>query len=306
MRDKRLIIVLGLALVFGLIAAISVSRYMAKVEGVSKSVVVAKVDIPLSSRITVEQLASVQLPQSATPEGAFASIDKVVGRVAVTNIAAREPLTESKLAPEGSAAGLSAVIPDGYRAITVKVDEVVGIAGFVAPGSYVDVVAVVDPNDSNSKTGPTSKIVLQHIKVLATDQNIDKQNQEKGILSVKAVTLQVMPEEAEKLVLASTEGKLQLVMRNSIDKEDVQTAGTDKNRLLVNTPMVLAPEPSATPEASAQPAAKPAATRRRAVSPAKVSTTEASGPKTEKPQPTPPRNSVEVFQGMKRQTIDLP
>src|SRR5262245_57141075 len=169
MRDKRLFVVLDLALVFGLIAAISVSRYMAKVEGVSKSVVVAKVDIPLSSKITVEQLASVQLPQGATPDGAFTSIDKVVGRVAVTNVSAREPLTESKLAPEGSAAGLSAVIPDGYRAVTVKVDEVVGIAGFVAPGSYVDVVAVVDPNDSTSKTGPTSKIVLQHIKVLATD-----------------------------------------------------------------------------------------------------------------------------------------
>jgi pilus assembly protein CpaB len=154
--------------------------------------------------------------------------------------------------------------------------------------------------------GPTSKIVLQHIKVLATDQNIDKQNPDKGVLSVKAVTLMVTPEEAEKLALASTEGKLQLVMRNSIDKGDVQTAGTNKRSLLDNDPLVLAPEANATPVPTKTPSPKPAAPRRKTTSSPNAATAPAAAPKIEQPQPTPVRNSVEVFQGMKRETIALP
>ncbi|HKX27755.1 MAG TPA: Flp pilus assembly protein CpaB [Blastocatellia bacterium] len=306
MRDKRLIVVLVLAMVAGLIAAISVSRYLSKVEGGSQNIVVAKVKIPLSTKITIEQLTTAQLPREATPEGTFEAPEKLVGRVAMTDIAAREPLTTAKLAPEGSDGGLSAMIPDGYRAIAVKVDEIVGIAGLVMPGSWVDVVAVVDPSNDAASHGPTSKIVLQHIKVLATDQNIDKQNQDKGVLSVKAVTLMVTPEEAEKLALASTEGKLQLVMRNSVDKEDVPTVGTNKRSLLVNERLVLPPESNGSQAAAPTP--KPVAKRRTPIL-LKVTAPEAGDPKaakTEQPQPTPPRNSVEVIQGMKRQTIDLP
>ena len=96
----------------------------------------------------------VQFPKESTPDGTFDSADKLVGRVAVTNIAAREPITEARLAPEGTAGGLSAAIPEGYRAMTVKVDDVVGISGFIMPDTLVDVVVVIDPEDKSDFRGP--------------------------------------------------------------------------------------------------------------------------------------------------------
>ena len=165
---------------------------------------------------------AVQFSKESTPDGVFESVEKLIGRVAVVNIAPREPITESRLAPAGTAGGLSAVIPEGYRAMTVKVDDVVGISGFIMPGTLVDVVVVITPNDTSSQD-PISKIVLQSIKVLANGQNIDKPESERQANSVKAVTPLVTPEQAEKLALASSEGKLQLVMRNSIDEGDEQT-----------------------------------------------------------------------------------
>ena len=108
------------------------------------------------------------------------------------------------------------MIPEGYRAMTVKVDDVVGISGFIMPGTLVDVVVTITPDDRSSD--PISKIVLQNIKVLASGQNIDKPKNDREVeRSIRAVTLQVTPEQAEKLALASSEGKLQLVMRNSVD-----------------------------------------------------------------------------------------
>jgi pilus assembly protein CpaB len=94
---------------------------------------VAKVAIPIGSKIIPEQIMVVQFPKESTPDGAFETAEKLAGRVAVTNIAAREPITESRLAPEGTAAGLSAIIPEGYRAMTVKVDDAAGISGFISP-----------------------------------------------------------------------------------------------------------------------------------------------------------------------------
>src|SRR3954469_8436919 len=128
MRNKRFVIVLGGAIVFGLIAAMSVSKYLSGTQAYAKnlnSIMVAKVAINPGEKIVAEQLEAVQFPRGATPDGVFESPDKLVGRVAVVSIAAREPVTDFKLAPEGSAGGLSSMIPEGYRAMTVKVDDVV-------------------------------------------------------------------------------------------------------------------------------------------------------------------------------------
>jgi pilus assembly protein CpaB len=138
MRNKRFFIVLVGALIFGVLAAVSVSKYLSSAQAYTKNlnrVAVAKVAIPLGTKIVPEQLMVVQFPKESTPDGAFENPEKLAGRVAVTNIAAREPITESKIAPEGTAGGLSAVIPEGYRAMTVKVDDVVGISGFIMPGT---------------------------------------------------------------------------------------------------------------------------------------------------------------------------
>ena len=300
MRNKRFFIVLVGALIFGVLAAVSVSKYLSSAQAYSKNlnkIAVAKVAIPIGSKIIAEQIMVVQFPKESTPDGAFEAPEKLAGRVAVMNIAAREPITESRLAPEGTAAGLSAIIPEGYRAMTVKVDDAAGISGFIQPGTLVDVVVVIDPREGSGMQDPISKIVLQNIKVLANGQNIDKPKDEREANSVKAVTLQVTPEQAEKLALASSEGKLQLVMRSQIDQGDEQTPGVNKRGLLSGEKATPAPEPGSLK--SEQPKTESKPVRRVSVAPKPAA---ASAPA---PQPTP-RASVEMIEGAKKRSVEFP
>jgi len=300
MRNKRFFIVLVGALIFGVLAAVTVSKYLSSAQAYTKNlnkVAVAKVSIPLGSKIIPEQIMVVQFPKESTPDGAFDSPEKLAGRVAVVNIAAREPITESRLAPEGTSAGLSAVIPEGYRAMTVKVDDAAGISGFIMPGTLVDVVVVIDPREGSGMQDPISKIVLQNIKVLANGQNIDKPKDEREANSVKAVTLQVTPEQAEKLALASSEGKLQLVMRNQIDQNDEQTPGVNKRGLLSGEAALKTPEPGSLKSEQPKQESKPAV-HRSAPAPKPVTTAPA-------PQPTP-RTSVEMIEGAKKRNVEFP
>ena len=297
MRNKRFFIVLVGALIFGVLAAVSVSKYLSSAQALTKNlnkIAVAKVPIPLGSKIIPEQIMVVQFPKESTPDGAFENPEKLAGRVAVMNIAAREPITEARLAPEGTAAGLSAIIPEGYRAMTVKVDDAAGISGFIMPGTLVDVVVVIDPREGSGMQDPISKIVLQNIKVLANGQNIDKPKDEREANSVKAVTLQVTPEQAEKLALASSEGKLQLVMRSQIDQGDEQTPGVNKRGLLSGEKATQAPEPGSLK--SEQPKSAPKPVRRAPVS---QSTTAPA------PQPTP-RTQVEMIEAGKKRSVEFP
>jgi pilus assembly protein CpaB len=298
MRNKRFFIVLAGALIFGLLAAVSVSRYLSSAQAYTKNlsrVAVAKVAIPVGTRIVPEQVMVVQFPKESTPDGAFESAEKLAGRVAVTNINPREPITEARLAPEGTAAGLSAVIPEGYRAMTVKVDDVVGISGFVMPGTLVDVVVTIDPAERSGMDDPISKIVLQNIKVLANGQNIDKPDDQREANSVKAVTLLVTPEQAEKLALAATEGKLQLVMRNSIDQGDEETTGVNKRRLLSGDRALPLQEPGSLKSEQVQPNPRPV----RQVRPEPKSVETA-------PVAARPRTSVEMIEGAKKRNVDFP
>lgn len=297
MRNKRFFVVLVGALAFGLLAAVSVSRYLSNAQALTKDmrgVAVAKVAIPVGTKIIPEQVMMVQFPKESTPDGTFENVDKLTGRVAVVNIAAREPITDARLAPEGTAGGLSAVIPEGYRAMTVKVDDVVGISGFIMPGTLVDVVVVITPEDTANGRGPISKIVLQNIKVLANGQNIDKPENEREANSVKAVTLQVTPEQAEKLALATNEGKLQLVMRSQIDQGDEQTPGVNKRGLLTGEPATKTPEPGA--PKSEQPKAAPRPMRRVQVE------SKPAAPAT----PPAPRTQVEMIEGAKKRNVEFP
>jgi len=300
MRNKRFFIVLVGALMFGLLAAVSVSRYLSSAQAYTKNltrVAVAKVAIPIGTKIIPEQVVMVQFLKESSPDGSFESPDKLTGRVAVTNIAPREPITEARLAPEGTAGGLSAVIPEGYRAMTVKVDDVVGISGFIMPGTLVDVVVTIDPEERSGMQDPVSKIVLQNIKVLANGQNIDKPEDQREANSVKAVTLLVTPEQAEKLALAASVGKLQLVMRNSIDQGDEQTPGINKRSLLGGERAVPAPEPGSLKRERPEP--KPAPRRVRVQA-------EATSSAVTPPVPQAPRASVEMIEGAKKRSVDFP
>ncbi|HEX3281590.1 MAG TPA: Flp pilus assembly protein CpaB [Pyrinomonadaceae bacterium] len=298
MRNKRFFVVLTGALIFGLLAAVSVSRYLSNAQAFSRdmtTVAVAKVAIPIGTKIIPEQVMMVQFSKESTPDGAFNSPDKLAGRVAVVNIAAREPITEARLAAEGTAGGLSAVIPEGYRAMTVKVDDVVGISGFIMPGTLVDVVVVIHPDDNSAAQGPISKIVLQNIKVLANGQNIDQPENQRDANTVKAVTLQVTPEQAEKLALASSEGRLQLVMRNSIDQGDEQTTGINKRSLLGGDHATPAPEPGSLKSEQPKSESRPV-TRRVMQAPAEA-----------KPATPPaPKATVEMIEGAKKRSVDFP
>ena len=305
MRNKRLIIALLAAITFGLIAAVSVKQYLLSAQTFNRTndVVVAKVDIPVGSRIIPEQLAIAQFPADVTPVGAIGKIDEnLIGRVVVTSISPKDPVTEAKLAPVGSLGGLSSVIPEGYRAMTVKVDDVVGVSGFIMPGTLVDIVVVIQPPKGTANEEMISKIVLQNIKVLASGQNIDKPKNDREVeRSVRAVTLQVTPEQAEKLALASSEGKLQLVMRNSVDQADEQTAGANKRTLLSGERAMLVPEPGI----SSNSAPKAAPTSPRRVAPRAVVKDTAAAPKTTQP-PAAPRPTVEVIKGAKKEIQDFP
>ncbi|MGH9968446.1 MAG: Flp pilus assembly protein CpaB [Pyrinomonadaceae bacterium] len=300
MRNKRFLIVLAGALLFGLLAAVSVSRYLSSAQAFSKNlspVAVAKVGIPLGTKIIAEQIMVVQFPKESTPDGAFDTAEKLVGRVAIVNIGAREPVTEARLAPEGTAGGLSAVIPEGYRAMTVKVDDVVGISGFIMPGTLVDVVVVIDPAEKTGMQDPISKIVLQNIKVLANGQNIDKPEGEsqREANSVKAVTLQVTPEQAEKLALSASEGKLQLVMRNPTDQGNEQTIGINKRTLLHGDKAVPAPDPGSL---KSERPSEPKPVRRVRV--------QAEAKPVAAQSPEKPRASVEMIEGAKKRSVDFP
>jgi pilus assembly protein CpaB len=302
MRNKRLIIAVFAAVAFGLIAAVSVSRYLANAQEYTRNlsnVVIAKTDIEIGSRIIAEQLTVAQFPRSVAPDGTYSKVDeRLIGRIAVQKISAREPITESRLAPEGSAAGLSAIIPEGYRAMNVRVDDVVGISGFIMPGTLVDIVVVIEPPENTQNRERISKIVLQNIKVLANGANLDKPKNEKEAERVRTVTLQVTPDQAEKLALASSEGRLQLVMRNSIDQGDEVTPGANKRTLLLGERAYPVPEPGFGKETTTT----PRTTTVRRVRPRPETTVST-------PKPAPPpveRPSIEVIEGAKKRNVDFP
>ena len=304
MRNKRLILALTGAVICGLLAVMLITQYLASVRSFQNdinNVVVAKTEIPLGTKISAEQVSLLPIPNGSAPEGAFRKLEDAVGRVAVIPIGVREPITELKLAREGMGAGLGAVIPEGYRAMTVKVDEIVGVSGFVMPGSFVDVVAVIVPANQNAAAkGPISKIVLQNIKVLASGAKIDSPGDQREPNTVNAVTLLVTPEEAEKLVLAANESKLQLVMRHYGDQEDTQTKGANKDSLLDGHSVTPLPGPAIEKpvESQSAPRAKPRIRRNNVVAQQET-----------KPMPQPPpapRNSIELIEGAKRRDVEIP
>ena len=298
MRNRRLILALTGAVLCGLLGVTLITRYISNIQAYTRDlgeVVVAKTDIQLGEKITAEQLTLLPMPNGSVPEGAFRKASGVVGRVAITRIGLREPITLSKLAPEGTEGGLSAVIPQGYRAMTVKVDDIVGVSGFIMPGSFVDVVAIIVPPGDNQSKGPISKIVLQSIKVLASGPKIDTPENQRTPAEVRAVTLQVTPEQAEKLVLAANEGKLQLVMRNYTDQDDAATRGANKNTLLLGDSVIPQPEPPSDKTEKKPVQFKPA--KRVSVVPVRAET----------PAPLPvARKSVELIEGAKRRDVDVP
>jgi pilus assembly protein CpaB len=192
-------------------------------------VVVAAKDIPPTVALARNQLKVQNWPQDSALAGKFVRLEEVEGRVTAIPLAAGEPVLESKLAPKGVIPGLTALLPQEKRAMTVKVDEASGVAGFLNPDNRVDVVVTVDKGDFNKD--PISKVVLQNLRVLGTGQRIEKSLGEKPQV-VPTVTLEVTPMEGERLALAVREGMISLVLRNQQDEHMVQTMGVRTSTLL--------------------------------------------------------------------------
>lgn len=246
MRNSRAFTMMAIAVVLALAAVVVAARWVsAQARGVDK-VAVALVDINLGAKITPEMVRMVDWPSGATPPGAFKDPKALETRVSRTTIIRGEPIMESKLAPPGTKGGLSAVVAEGKRAITVRVNDVVGVAGFALPGNYVDILVNTQEEGMGpgGKHGNISKIVLERIMVLAVAQEASRDETKPKV--VNAVTLEVTPEQAEKIDVARSVGSLSLVLRNQVDPNPVNTDGATKATLF-NVKEPASPEPKAAP-----------------------------------------------------------
>ncbi len=213
--------------------------------------VAAAKDIPLGAVITKADLTTITIAGTA-PKGTIMKMDDAVGRGVISEIFQGEPILESRLAGIGSGGGLAPTIPQGMRACAVRVDEVVGVAGFVIPGSRVDVLVSGLPPGPNQSQGVQTQTLLQDIQVLSAGTDIQKDAEGKP-QQVQVVNLLVTPEQAETLSLASNSLKIQLVLRNPLDTQTAKVAPTGMNNIFTST----APPP-APPRRTAGGAKKPA------------------------------------------------
>jgi pilus assembly protein CpaB len=189
----------------------------------TQPVVVASADLAIGSEIKQEDLQVMSFPSGQAPEGTFAKAADIVGRGLIVPVVKNEPILEAKLAPKEAGAGLPPVIPEGMRAVSVRVNEVVGVAGYVLPGTRVDVVATASPTNQPGDT--TSKVVLANVQVLTAGTRMEQDQKDGKPMQVTVVTMLVTPEQAERLALASTEGKIQLALRNPLDQGAPVTPG---------------------------------------------------------------------------------
>jgi pilus assembly protein CpaB len=222
-----------MALLAGLAAVGFASRWLLQASSSAVTpVAVATAEVSLGQPLNPNLIRTVNWPSASVPPGAFKDPKALDGRVVRTSLEPGEPVIESKLAPQGTKGGLSAVIGEGKRAITVRVNDVVGVAGFALPGNYVDVIVnTQEPEAKNSDPQQSiSKIVLEKILVLAVAQQVSRDDTQPKV--VNAVTLEVTPDQAEKLDLARSVGSLSLVLRNQIDDRALPTGGATKVTLL--------------------------------------------------------------------------
>lgn len=244
MRSKGMLMLM-IAVIAGLAAVVLAARWMQQQGGDKGRIAVASLEIELGSRVTPEMVRMVDWPEASVPSGAFNDVVPLEGRVVLSSVQRGEPLLEGRLAPIGTKGGLSAVVPEGKRAMTVRVNDVVGVAGFALPGTHVDVMVNTQSEGAktNDRDQTISKIVLDRILVLAVAQEADRDSTKPKV--VNAVTLEVTPHQAEMLDLARSVGTLSLVLRNQIEDAPLDTVGVTKAQLLGQKVQPPAPPPDA-------------------------------------------------------------
>lgn len=302
-RPKAVTIVTLVALVFAGLASWGVYSYLQDEAKKSKAtaganILVAAVDIPIGTKLNATHLKQMSWPKGTEPQGSFVDPKLLDGRIVIRQLSIGDAITEAKLMPkEGTAAAgvMTYIIPQGHRAVTVAVNEVAGVAGFIAPHNRVDVVVTTaHPNVPNQNI---SKIILQNVTVLATGQ-ITEQKDGKPVV-VPTVTLDLVPEDAEKLVLAASKGSLQLLLRNIIDTASVDAQGAMITKVLAGTGVQSGGQIQVLQPAPVKPKAVRVATRKSA--PRAPSTTV----QTEVVTPPRSRHTVTVIDGGVRTTKEF-
>src|SRR5579863_4429844 len=219
MNTNRLLIGLVIALVIAFLLSSFVYKQFQKASVVkptaTQPIVVAAVPLQLGTRLDASNVRVIQWPAGQQMAGMFSRVEDVANRAIITPLAENEPVLEAKLSPKEAGAGLSSTIPEGMRALSVAVNEVVGVAGFVIPGTMVDVLVTGNlPVSQRGGDNNITRTILENVRVLAAGQKIE-QDQSGKPQKVPVITLLVSPEDAVKLAMASTEGKIQLALRNT-------------------------------------------------------------------------------------------
>jgi pilus assembly protein CpaB len=234
MNLPRGTIFLAAAVVAGLVATFGIHRYVSVktrvVKAPTRQVFVATADISPGTAIIGQAVKAVTWPQEVIPPNSAATMREIEGRVVKVPIPQGNPVLFSMLAPVGTAAGLSGILEDGKRALTVKVDEVAGVAGFVHPGDHVDVLMDMDMK-SQGQQEHISKTILHDVMILTTGQIWEQKGDNKPMV-VNTVTLELTPDDAETLNLASNNGKIRLALRNRNNKTVAQTSGVTTSNLI--------------------------------------------------------------------------
>lgn len=286
MKSKRALIMIATSLLAGLLAVWLAARWIGQMAENTTKIVVAARDVDPGTVLGEGSLQVIAWPSGSVPAGAIKDLKKTQGRVASTLIFTGEPILEAKLAREGASGGLASVLGEGKRAITIQANEIVGVAGYIRPGSRVDIMV----NTHDNKDRSLSKIVLENILVLATAQD-DKRDQTKPKV-VSAVTLEVDPRQAEKIDLARHIGTLSMVLRNSLDNAAVVTAGATREDLMGPAEIATqGPAPAASGAAVVSAPPKPKA---------KPAPKKASAPALPTAAVAPVTESVEIIRGVQK------
>jgi pilus assembly protein CpaB len=242
-RTTRTVVVVVIAVAVAALASFGVYRAIQRmpvreVEVRSLYQVVAALDLPMGTMITKDHVKLVAWPASSPVPKGFTSVESVLNRGLISSIVANEPLTESKLAPLAAGAGLPPSITEGMRAVSVKVNEVIGVAGFVVPGTHVDVMVTLKrDNERDSMT----RVVVSDVQVLTAGTRYDQEKAKDGQpIQTSVVTLLVTPPDAERVALAASEGSIMLTLRNPMDRKPTDTMGIRTGALLGAAP---APQP---------------------------------------------------------------
>jgi len=281
-RNTRLVAVLAVALLAATVASFVVYRALAAGSGVQQpqtiDTIVAAQSIPAGTMLTRDLVKVVQWPASSRLDGSLGDPRSVLDRGAIVNIAANEPITESKLAALGAGAGLPPTIPPGMRAMSVRVNEVVGVAGFVVPGTRVDVLVTFESR--TQATESVARVVVSNVQVLTAGTRFDQEQarQDNRPIPTSVVTLLVTPEDAQRVALAAAEGSITLILRNPLDNAPTESAGIRAGGLMGNP----TPPPAAVPRSPPRPSV-------------------AAAPVVPPPPPPPPY-TVEAIRGAKRTT----